>query len=163
MNGTYREPFPKLDASTYLFFLFPSIKKFPFLDHPNKIATFQSKSLQTKSGISFGEYKNLSRLWIDGKNINSNSYFLTFDSVFEEGSIFYESQKQLNILNIEIYGFGSEEDLDILYKNQGKEKLIKEKMKKVNKTMITESDKDIFLSETFSHSKFGRKSSLENN
>jgi hypothetical protein len=163
MKGIYMEPYPKLDDSTHLFFLFPTIRKLKFLDLPNRIALFQSKSLQSKPGIGFGNYKDLPRLWIDGKNINSDSYFLTYDSVFEEGSIFNESHKQLNIMNIEIYGFGSDEDLNTLFRKQGKDKLILEKMKKVDKKLITESDKDIFLSETFAHSSYGRKSSLENN
>jgi hypothetical protein len=48
-------------------------------------------------------------------------------------------------------------------KKQGKDKLFISKMKKIDKKMLVESefDKDILLSETFSHQQYGKSPQME--
>jgi hypothetical protein len=152
--------------NSYVFSLFPEFNFYLAENYSDSNAYIISKSsppFVRQPGIGFGEYKNKFRLWIDAKNLGA-SYFLKFDDIFKEGSPFQETEKFLNIINFEIFGFGDDNDYNNLMIKHGKEKIMLEKMKKVDKKLVAESeyDKEIFLSKTFSHQQYGRKSSLEN-
>jgi hypothetical protein len=57
-------------------------------------------------------------------------------------------------MNIEVYGFGNEDTYESLIKKQNKDKVICEKMKKVDKAKLVESD---FDKEMFFDNKFGNQ------
>jgi hypothetical protein len=59
-------------------------------------------------------------------------------------------------LNIEVYGFGDEDAHSVLVKKQDKDKMISDKMKKVDKAQFVanEFDKEMFLGKTFGHQQF---------
>jgi hypothetical protein len=158
------------DENSFIFSLLPKLEIYKFQDHPDKVAFFLSKDIPpyVKSpGIGLGEWNKDAqehfRLWLDAKDTHK-SYLLKFDHVFEDGSPFLETQKFLNIMSIEVFGFGTEDNLNELRKKLGKDKIFYEKMKRVDKKQLSDSDfdKDVFFSETFSHQQYGQKSSLEN-
>lgn len=54
-----------------------------------------------------------------------------------------------------MYGFGNDDAYDALIKKQNKDKMISEKMKKVDKAAFVNNDfdKEMFLGKTFGHQK----------
>jgi hypothetical protein len=174
ISGKLRESSEKFsgDENSFIFSLLPKFEIYHFKDNPDKIAYFLTKCLPnlTKNpGIGLGEYvkdnEEFHRLWIDAKDTSHKSYFLKFDRVFQDGSPFNETQKFLNIFAIEIFGFGTEDDVNALRKKQGKDKIYFEKMKKVDKKWLADADfdKQVFLGDTFAHQQYGRRGSLDIN
>ena len=82
-----------------------------------------------------------------------SDFFSKYDNVFEEGSPFEELKEKLNIGNIEVYGYGCEDDLQNLMKKQERDKNICDKMKKVDKASFATNDfdKEMFFGKTFQH------------
>lgn len=61
----------------------------------------------------------------------------------------------IQISNIDVYGFGNEDDFKDLMKKQEKDKITIEKMKKVDRAAFAQSefDKEMFFENNFSHEK----------
>lgn len=61
------------------------------------ISSKQQKYNKSKFGIGIGDFYDEPRLWLDGSDIFSKSYFSRHDTIFEEGSPFKEDKKFLNV------------------------------------------------------------------
>ena len=65
-------------------------------------------------------------------------------------------------MNIEVYGFGDEDTYESLIKKQNKDKMISDKMKKVERGKLagSEFDREMFFDKTFEHQKFEKNSDV---
>ena len=122
-------------------------------EHYCYISSKNQKFQKMKPGIGMGYSNNQMRFWLDANELFSKSYFGKYDDVYDEGSPFEEMEENLDICNLEVYGFGDDDTLKDLMKKQERDQVIIDKMKKVDKSAFAnnEFDREMFLSKTFSH------------
>ena len=83
--------------------------KYSSINNSDRIAKIVSKSnkySKSKPGIGMGDFYDEPRLWIDGGDLFGSSYFSKYDQIFEHGTPFGETEKQvLNVSYILIFLF----------------------------------------------------------
>lgn len=158
LNSNFKECYEKFcgDDLSFVFSIAPELKFYKFKQNSDKICFISSKPQKyskAKSGIGLGYGYEKFKLWIDGGDLFNECYFEKYDEVFEDGTPFKELRHNLNIINIEVFGFGSKDDYESLLNKQMRDKNISDKMKKVDKAAFLEGDfnKEMFFENTFAH------------
>ena len=158
INSNFKECYEKFcgDDMSCIFTIEPKMNFYKCVGDKDKICFISSKNQKfskTRPGIGLGWRAGDIRFWLDANELFSKSYFSKYDNVFEEGSPFEEMKEKLNIGNIEVFGFGNEDDLESLMKKQERDKNVCDKMKKVDKSAFANNDfdKEMFFGKTFQH------------
>ena len=158
INSNFKECYEKFcgDDSSNIFTIEPKMTFYNCIgdkDHICYISSKNQKFSKVRPGIGLGYRAGEVRFWLDSNELFSKSFFSKYDNVFEEGSPFEELKEKLNIGNIEVYGYGCEDDLQNLMKKQERDKNICDKMKKVDKASFATNDfdKEMFFGKTFQH------------
>ena len=158
LNNDFKECFEKFcgDDLSMIFTIEPKMTFYKCIGDKDYILFISSKNQKfskTKPGIGMGFKRGEIRFWLDSNELFSQSYFNQYDDVFEEGTPFKEMKEKLNIGNIEVFGFGNEDDLQTLERKQQRDKQLCDKMKKVDKFAFANSDfdKEMFFSKGYAH------------
>ena len=158
LNSDFKECFEKFcgDDLSMIFSIEPKMNFYKCIGDKDNILFISSKNQKfskTKPGIGMGFRRGEIRFWLDSNELFSQSYFNQYDDVFEEGTPFKEMKEKLNIGNIEVFGFGNEDDLQTLERKQQRDKQLCDKMKKVDKFAFANSDfdKEMFFSKGYAH------------
>ncbi len=159
INSNFKECYENFcgDSSSFIFTIDPKMNFYKQNGSDSEHICFISSKSQKFSksipGIGMGYRNGEIRFWLDANSLFSKSYFNKYDSVFDDGTPFEELKQKLDIGNVEVFGFGDEDALEALIKKQERDKVVIDKMKKVDKNAFASNDfdKEMFFGKTFEH------------
>ncbi|KAL4506913.1 hypothetical protein ABPG72_001334 [Tetrahymena utriculariae] len=149
------------DSQTYLFSLYPTYRTFNSYEGQgsSNYAYLNNRQIERskyKVGLGFGgnEDFNSYRLWVDD-DIQANSYVKSEDKTFGNGCIVSNGRQQtkLDVQCLEIWGIGSEENLQAQFEYRENERREIEKMRKVDKKAMWDNgfNKEMFFGKLNAH------------